>query len=430
MTQSITRSAKAPSISIDTLSNGMRVVTDTRPGVETAAVGVWVDAGARYESASMNGVAHMLEHMAFKGTQKRSALAIAEEIEAVGGHLNAYTSREHTAYYARVLRDDVPLSVDIIADILQHSVFDEEELSRERTVVIQEIGQSEDTPDDIIFDHLQATSFPDQPLGRPILGTVEGVSAMNRDKLSAFMGHHYTGDRLILCAAGAVDHDDVMALADRHFTDLPATNHRDPVGSTYHGGDFREDRDLEQVHFALALPGVPYSDDDFYAVQVVSTLLGGGMSSRLFQEVREKRGLCYSVFTFASSYSDCGTFGIYAGTGEQEVTELVPLICDALSQLSEDAQETEVARARAQMKAGTLMALESSTARAEQLARHMLVFGRPIPLPEIVEKIDAVDVATVKRVAARLARGGRPTVAAIGPLSQLASYDDIAARFA
>ena len=416
-------------VDVTTTANGLRVVTDAMPHLQSASVGVWVDAGARYETPDVNGVAHLLEHMAFKGTKRRNAQAIAEEIEAVGGHLNAYTSREQTAYFARVLRDDVPLAVDILADILQHSVFDPDELARERTVVVQEIGQTEDTPDDIIFDHLQATAYPDQPLGWSILGTVERVESMDRAALAGFMQRHYQAPRMVLVAAGAVEHAAMVKLAEAAFGDLPAAGTPSFAPASYTGGDFRDHRELEQVHFAMGLPGLRYHDDDFYASQVMSTVLGGGMSSRLFQEVRERRGLCYSVFSFASSYLDGGMFGIYAGTGTDQVAELVPVICDEMVRLADDADDEEVARARAQLKAGTLMSLESSSGRAEQLGRQMLIHGRPLPVDEIVGEIEAVDTAAVRRVAARVCGTGQPTVAALGPIDKLASYDVIAAKF-
>ena len=415
---------------ITTLANGLRVITDSREGVQTTAVGVWVDAGARYETVANNGVAHMLEHMAFKGTDSRSAQDIAVAIESVGGHLNAYTSREHTAYFVRVMQEDVALSVDILADILQRSTFEEEELARERMVVIQEIGQAEDTPDDIIFDRLQAVSYPNQPLGRSILGPVDGVANMDRQVLFDFMAEHYSASRLLLCAAGAVEHDDLVALAERHFGALRQGGAHRFERARFQGGESREERDLEQVHFALALPALAYEDEDFYPMQVMSSLLGGGMSSRLFQEIREKRGLCYSIFCFATSYLDGGAFTIYAGTGAEQVGELVPVICDEMLRLSGDANQEEVSRARNQLKAGTLMSLESSAARAEQLARQMLVFGRPIPVEELIARIDAVDVAAVRRVAGRIASGGVPAVAALGPIADLASQAEIAARFA
>ena len=417
------------SVELAVLPNGHRVVTDANPQLESAAVGVWVDAGGRHETREINGVAHLLEHMAFKGTESRSARQIAEQIEAVGGHLNAYTSREHTAYYARVLKADVPLALDILADILQRSTFAEDELARERAVVVQEIGQAEDTPDDIIFDHLQAAAFPDQPLGWSILGPAEGVAAMPRDALKAFMGRHYRAQNMVVAAAGGVRHENIVRLAEAHFSGLAPAEPRGLAPARWLGGERREERDLEQVHFALALPSVPYADPDFYASQIFSTLLGGGMSSRLFQEAREKRGLCYSIFSFASSFVDGGLFGVYAGTGEDEIDELAEVVVAELLRAGEDAAEDEVARARAQLKAGTLMSLESSSSRVEQLGRQMLIYGRPLATEEIVARIEAVDAAAVRRTARRIAGAGKPTIAALGPLGRLASYEAVAARF-
>ena len=299
------------------LANRLRVATDTMDSVETTSVGVWVDAGARNETLELNGVSHMLEHMAFKGTKRRTARGIAEEIEAVGGHLNAYTSREQTAYFARVVDDDLPLAVDMLADILQHSTFEDQELERERAVIIQEIGQTQDTPDDLIFDQLQEVAFPDQSLGRSILGTVERVNGFDRDTLQSYMDEHYRAPNMVVVASGKVDHEKFVDLVQAGFGGLGTSNGASSEAGRYAGGDWRESRELEQVHLTLGFQGVPFRDDDFYAAQILSTVLGGGMSSRLFQEVREVRGLAYSVFSFSSSYLDCGLFGVYAGTGER-----------------------------------------------------------------------------------------------------------------
>jgi predicted Zn-dependent peptidase len=417
----------ADGVRVTRLDSGLTVASDRMAGVETAAVGVWVGVGTRHEPAAVNGVAHLLEHMAFKGTRRRNARDISVEIESVGGQLNAYTSRENTAYYARVLANDVPLALDIIADILQHSTFDESELARERTVVLQEIGQAEDTPDDIIFDHFQATAYPDQALGRPVLGTADIVGTLSRDHIRSYMHAHYTGERLILCAAGKVDHEQLVDLAARSFVDLPRSNLAPAEPGRYAGGDFRQARDLEQVHLVLGFPGVSYADPDYYAATVYSTLLGGGMSSRLFQEIREKRGLVYSIHSFTSSYVDGGLFGIYAGTGAAEVAELVPLVCDEIMKAADTIEAEEVTRARAQLKAGILMAREGPSARCEQLAQQLMIYGRPLPMEEIIARVEAVDVAQVAAVARRL-RTGPLTLAALGPLERLEAYDGIAAR--
>jgi predicted Zn-dependent peptidase len=417
------------SVQVTRLPNGLRVATDRMDSVETVSLGVWADVGTRNETAEINGVSHLLEHMAFKGTVRRSARAIAEEIEAVGGHLNAYTAREQTAYYARILAGDLPVAVDIIADILQHSTFEAEELARERTVVLQEIGQAEDTPDDIIFDHFQATAFPDQPMGRPVLGRAEIVRDMQGETISGYLRRHYGPQRLVLSAAGKVDHAELVQLATRSFTDLPA-GEPDPVEpARYLGGEYRGERDLEQVHLVLGLPGVSYLDPDYYALGILSTLFGGGMSSRLFQEIREKRGLVYSIYSFNSAFHDGGIFGVYAGTGEKEAEEILPLVIEELRRLPATLTHDELERARAQARAGVLMARESTSNRAEQLASQLLVHGRPLSNEEIMGRIEAVDAAQLGRIAHRL-MAGQPTLAALGPLGRLARLDSVAGRLA
>jgi predicted Zn-dependent peptidase len=415
-------------IAISTLTNGMRVVTDHIESVESASLGIWVGVGARHEHEDVNGVAHMLEHMAFKGTKRRSARGIAEEIEAVGGSLNAYTSRENTAYFARVLKADVPLAIDILADILQNSTFDSDELSRERAVVIQEIGQSFDTPDDLVFDHFQEIAYPDQPLGRSILGSAERIGGMSRETIAGYMNRTYTAPGMVLAAAGKVDHAAIVAQAETLFRDLGRGNSPPAAAAIYRGGEHIEDRELEQIHLVLGFDGVAYGDPDYYAVSLLSYLLGGGMSSRLFQEIREKRGLVYSIYGFTSSYVDGGSFGIYAGTGEQEVAELIPVLCDEVNKVTMDVGAEELARTKAQIKAGILMSLESTSARCERLAQHMFVYGRPLSTEEIIAKIDAVDEAAIMRAARRVI-ATKPTFAALGPTAALRRLSPITARF-
>jgi predicted Zn-dependent peptidase len=418
------------SVRLDCLDNGLRVITQDAPHLETAALGVWVEAGSRFEDAEVNGVSHVLEHMAFKGTARRSAQEIVEEIEAVGGHLNAYTSREQTAYHARVLKGDVRLAIDILADILQHSVFAEDELARERGVIVHEIGEAFDTPDDLVFDHFQEAAYPQQPLGRSILGPVEIVAGMERDTLIDYMARHYSAPRMVLSAVGRVDHDRIVAQAAEAFDALPTHNDARQAPARYVGGERRTTRELEQLHVVLGFDGVAYDDPDYYVQQVMAQILGGGMSSRLFQEVREKRGLAYSVFCFAASYRDGGTLGIYAGTGPGKVGELMPVICGELTRLGETISEKEIARVRAQIKASLLMALESPSARCEQLARQMLIFGRPLATEEIVGKIEAIDTTAIKRVAERAVGSGPVSFASLGPEAEIEAYDALQARFA
>jgi len=409
-------------VTMSRLANGMRVVTDRMDSVETVSIGVWVDVGTRHEPAAINGVAHLLEHMAFKGTQRRSALDIAAEIEAVGRHVNAYTSREHTAYYAKVLKADVALAVDILADILQNSIFDANELERERAVILQEIGQAQDTPDDIIYDLFQECAYPDQPMGQPVLGRSEIVKQLDRDSVAGYMHSTYAAPGMLLVAAGNVSHDALVAAAERSFAALTAHSAAATEPARYVGGDWREERELEQVHVLLGFPGFAFADRDYYAASILSTALGGGMSSRLFQEIREKRGLVYSIYSFSHSYSDGGLFGIYAGTGEDEASELMPALTAEIRRLEAGLKPAELERARAQLKAGLLMSLEGTTARCEQQANHMLVFGRPLDPAELVRHIDAVDEDSVIRVARRLAAAA-PTLTALGPIGRIEGYD-------
>ncbi|MGH7057272.1 MAG: M16 family metallopeptidase [Acetobacteraceae bacterium] len=416
-------------IKLTRLSSGLTVITERMPRVESVSIGAYVAAGARFETAEENGVSHFLEHMAFKGTKRRTAAAIAEEVESVGGHINAYTAREQTAYYIKLLKEDLALGADIIGDILCHSTFEPEELERERAVILQEIGQANDTPDDIIFDHFQDAAFPDQPIGRPVLGTSQIISQMKRGSLLAYMRAHYAAKNVVLAAAGALEHDEMVQLADQHFRDLSAPLPPPAVPARYRGGEYREARELEQVHLVLGFPSVSYADADFYPVLLLSTLLGGGMSSRLFQEIREKRGLVYSIYSFSAPYRDGGLFGIYAGTGEREAEELMPVVLDELHKVQREVTETELARARAQVKASLLMSLESTGSRAEQLARQWQVFGRIIPVAETVAKINAVTVEGVVQAARRLFRD-QPTLAVLGPMTQVPQLAVIAERLA
>jgi predicted Zn-dependent peptidase len=411
-------------VQVTTLPSGLRVASKLMPAVETAAVGVWVDVGARHEPAAVNGVAHMLEHMAFKGTRSRTARRIAEEIESVGGSLNAYTSREHTAYYARVLAGDVPLAAGIIADILQHSIFDPEELEKERHVVLQEIGEVKDTPDDLVFDVFQEVAYPDQPMGRSILGPEAVVASMPREALVDYMARHYGPTRIVLAGAGKVEHGRLVELAESLFRELPETVGEAAEAARYVGGTRLERRkDLEQVHLCLGWQGVPIRDPDYWAMQVLATALGGGMSSRLFQEVRENRGLCYNISSYCSAYADTGLLSIYAGTGAGDLPQLMPVVAEETAKLVEGASDEEVDRARAQLKASLLMSLESCSAQCEGLARQLLSFGRPLPTDEIVRRLDAVDAAAVRRVGRRLLAGGAASVVALGPLRRLPRVD-------
>jgi predicted Zn-dependent peptidase len=399
------------------------------PGLESAALGIWVDTGSRNETPAEMGVSHMLEHMAFKGTTTRSARAIAEEIEAVGGILNAYTSREQTAFHARVLKQDVPLALDMIGDILTNPTFEQAELERERQVVLQELGQARDTPDDIVFDHLQSAIFKDQPLGWPILGEEATVNAFSRETLQSYMAAQYRLDGMTLIASGAVEHAAILRLAEEKCSGLKAGAVPAMAPAHYAGGDYREIDDLEQAHIAYAFPGVSNSDPDYFVAQVYAMALGGGTSSRLFQEVREKRGLCYSVYAFSSGFQDSGFLGIYAGTGEKEAGELSAVIAGEMDAVAGNLSDAEVGRARAQLKVSLLMGMERPGTRAEQIAGQLFALGRVQSAAEIVAQLDAIDAAAVKAYAARVMQAGRPTIAAIGPVKKLETHPNFTRRF-
>jgi predicted Zn-dependent peptidase len=413
--------------SLTTLNNGLRIVTETMPGAVSVSLGAWVGVGTRHEAVEVNGISHLLEHMVFKGTRRRSAEQIAVEIEAVGGQINAYTGRENTAYYVRVLAENLVLGTDIIADIVQHAALPEDELVREREVVLQEIGMSMDTPDDIIFDHFQHAAFPSQAMGRPVLGHADVVGSMSREALAGHRRCHYTPQNLVVAAAGQVEHQTFVDLVVRSFADLPPSQTRASEPSVYRGGEYREAKDLEQIHLLLGFEGLRFHHADVHAAQLLSTALGGGMSSRLFQEIREKRGLVYSVYSFMSSYLDSGLFGIYAGTGPDEIGTLVPVMCEEVRRIGMDLREEELERAKAQLRAMLLMGGESTCGRCEALAQHVLIHGKPLPTAEIIGKINAVDIEQTRRVARDLFAGA-PTVAMLGPVMGVEDHSVIMDR--
>ena len=412
-------------VEVSRLSNGLTVATETLPHIESVALGVWVKSGARNERDGEHGLAHLLEHMAFKGTSGRNAWKIASEIEDVGGEINAATSVETTSFYARVLKDDMPLAIDILADILTDSLFDPRELEREQHVILQEIGAAHDTPDDVVFDRFTETAFRDQALGRSILGTPETVESFTSAQLHAFMERQYGADRMVVVAAGGVTHDEFVREVEKRlggFRPHAATEAHQPA--IYSGGDYREGRDLMDAQILLGFEGRAYHVRDFYASQVLSMILGGGMSSRLFQEVREKRGLCYSVYAFHWGFSDTGIFGVHAATGKDDIARLVPVVVGELRRAGEDISQEELNRARAQYRAGLMMSHESAAARASQIARQMLLFGRPITTEELVDRLSKLTVERLTDLSSRLF-STRPTVAAIGPVSALPAFEAI-----
>ena len=410
-----------------TLSNGIRVITDSSDTAETVSLGVWVAVGARYETASDNGISHCLEHMAFKGTQTRSSFQISKEIEDVGGIINAYTGKDRTAYYVRVLKEHQFLGLDIITDIIQNSVMDSEELDKEKGVIIQEINMQNDTPDDLIFDYYNEVAYPNQPLGRAILGTIESVSQITSQRLLEYMHTQYTTQRLVVSASGAVDHEIFVAECEKRLTKIQSHTMPAAESAYYCGGEKRVVKPHEQVNIVLGFESASYHNPDRYASSLLSAILGGGMSSRLFQEIREKRGLVYSIYAYSSPETDTGTFGIYAGTGEKEVVELMPVLCDELLKLSDTLTDEEISRAKAQKKAAILMHQENILTHAESNAISSVIYGKIQSIEEKINLIDSVTKADLKRVARQIL-SGKPTLAALGPIKHVMSYNDIVAR--
>lgn len=417
-------------ISSTKLKNGLRVVTDHVATVESVAVGIWCDVGTRHEDLAHNGVAHMVEHMMFNGTQTRSSKDIVEAIESVGGQMNAFTSREMTAYYVHLLKEDLPLAMDVLSDMLQHPIFPDADLEKERGVIIQEIGMTNDTPDDLVFDLYQETAYPGQALGAPILGTASIIEGMAKDTLFDYVHRYYTPKNLVVSAAGNVTHEEMVALAEKLFCDLPNDHQESYKTASYKGGENRAEKELEQAHIVLGFQGVAKKDPDFHATMLMSTILGGGMSSRLFQEVREKHGLVYSVYSSHTGYHDDGQFEIYAGTGPDKLPQLIPVICDELQKVMQnDVNEEELNRAKSQIRASILMGRESMLSRANRQAKHMINYDEEVGIQKLLGKIAAVNMDDINRMAQKIF-SGKPTLAALGPLETLESYDKIQSRLA
>ncbi len=416
------------SVKVTKLQNGLTVVSENMQHLESAALGIWVRAGARNEKREEHGVAHLLEHMAFKGTARRSAVQIAEEIENVGGDVNAATSVETTSYYARVLRDDVALGIDILHDILANSTFDADELQREQHVILQEIGAANDTPDDLVFDVFQDTAFGGQPIGRPILGTPDTVYSFRPQNLRSYLADHYRGPNMVLSAAGRVNHEQLVKQALDTFGNFSAEEVPNPQPAFYRGGEKLLQRDFQETQIVLGFEGRPYQVRDFYASQLLATVLGGGMSSRLFQEVREKRGLCYSIYAFHWAFSDSGVFGIHAATGEKDARKLMPVIIDELLRAADTITEAEVNRARAQIRSSLLMSMESPASRSGQIARQILLYGRIVTNEELNERLAAISAERLRDLAAKLFTQSNPTLTAVGPVSGVMRQEEIASR--
>lgn len=410
---------------LTTLPNGLRIVSSSRPEIETVSLGIWIKTGSAAETEEINGVSHFLEHMVFKGTPNRTSFQIDAEIEDAGGQTNAYTSREFTSFYAKMLKDDAELALDVLSDIVLNANFPEAELSKEREVVVQEIKQTIDTPDDIIFDYFQNEAFPKQPLGRTILGPVEKVRSFTAEILSNYRRTHYAADNIIICAVGNIEHAKFVEMVSKRFQNLHGKSDFTMAPQHYRGGYYSENRDIEQAHVLIGFEGLKYSDDDYYPATIFSTVFGSGSTSRLFQEVREKRGLVYTVYSFANAHTGAGLFGIYAGTTNNELKQLLPVVTDEIKKIRDNKiTEQELRRAKVQLKASMLMGLESSSATSEIMARQMLIFNRVIPVEEMIERIDNVSLNDVQRVAGRIF-ASKPTYTLIGDIKNHPDYEQL-----
>lgn len=411
---------------ISKLPNGLTVATSTMPGAASVAIGFWINVGTRHEPEEANGVAHLVEHMMFKGTTTRSALEIAVALEDVGGQMNAYTSREQTAYYARVLPENTELALDILADMLLNSTCTEEELVREREVIVQEIGEITDQPGEFLDYELHKQTYPDQKFGKSILGDPALIAQMPRDQVMDYVKKHYHAGNIILAASGAVTHADIVALAEKYAGTFPAAPAATDAVPQFTPATLHIEREIEQVTLSLIWPGPSYLDTNTWAYDVASQILGDGFSSRLFQEVREKRGLVYSIGASTTNYSDSGTFSIYASATPANCPDVLTVTADVLKSFAPSITAEELTRAKAQLRATLMISHESVGGRADRLATHLQVFGRVVPLAEMIAHYEAVTLEDVQAVIADILAAPLAT-GLIGPLNAIETIPDFTA---
>lgn len=408
-----------------TLANGLQIMTVERPQTETVSLGIWVRTGAACEDKEINGISHFVEHMVFKGTKKRNALQISEDIENVGGQTNAYTSREFTVFYAKMLKNDIELAIDVLADLVMAPTFDAVEMAKEKEVVVQEIKQSYDDPSDIIQDYFYEAAFGQQALGRTILGPAEKVRAFTADDLRRYMAHNYAAENIVVAAVGNLKHEAFVKMVQERMVGLQTKTDFVKDKQIYTGGLFVKQRDIEQAQVMIGFPSIDYHNPEYYTVSILSTILGGSMSSRLFQEIREKRGLVYTVYSFANAHTETGLFGIYAGLDAEQIQKYVPVVSDEIKKIcNEKVSDKELNRVRVQLKASLLMGLESSSSTAEVMARQQLIHNRVLPVAEIVERIESVTKEKILNMA-QMIFGGKPTYTLLGNLNDYPAYEDL-----
>ncbi len=402
------------------LENGITIVTGKMPHVRSICMGLWVPTGSRHESYKQNGISHFVEHMLFKGTEKRSVLDIATAVDSLGGEMNAFTSRENTAYYIKVLDEHFGTALDILSDIFLHSVFDKMELEKERQVIIEEIRLQEDQPEEHVHDLIQQVIWSGQPLGFPIAGRIESISSLNREGLVDFIQSVYRRTGIVISCAGNVDHQGLVRTITETFGDFSIRNKKNPSDAPrYHAETSVMTKDLEQVHLCLSFPGIPQKHPDRYAFYILNNILGGNMSSRLFQEVREKRGLAYSVYSYLSSYTDSGAVTIYAGAGRERIKEVNDVIRKELYTLAHEAvSDGELANAKKYVKGGLLLSLESSSSNMSRIAKQELNLEKHQSIDEIIEEIERVSSEKLLEIAAENFQPEQMSLAAIGPIDK------------
>jgi predicted Zn-dependent peptidase len=400
------------------LSNGIRVLIEDIPYVHSAAIGFWIDSGAKNETIEDNGISHFIEHMLFKGTPRRTALEIARSFEDTGGTINAFTDKENTCYYARVLAHHLPMAIDVLGDMLLHSLLDQGEVQRERKVILEEIKMYEDTPDELVYDLFSQIFWKDHPLGRAIVGTKKSVKEIEQSRLKDFLSVNYTPDRLVVAVVGKVEPNKVLDQLESLFGEWrsPGVTHLESEPQPQ-SSSLVKYKDIEQVHLCLGTKGVSITDADRFALAFLDSILGGGMSSNLFQEIREKRGLAYSISTYQSLYRPGGIFGVYAGTSPSSLPEVIRLIIEEFEKVkSGQIREEELDRAREQLKGGILLSLEVPRHRMSRLARNELYYGRIVPIEEVISGIDQVQLSDLVRVAKEIFQNRFLTATVVGPL--------------
>ena len=399
---------------IITLENKLRISVDEMKEIETISIAVFVKTGSRNENLENNGISHFLEHMAFKGTKSRTAKQIAEQFEDIGGKINAYTSRETTVYYVKILKKDVEFAVEFLSDILQNSTFDKTELEKERGVILQEIAMTNDTPDDIIFDYFQETAFPHQPLGRSILGPAENVKNFTQADLQHYIDQQYNYGNITVCASGNISEEKFTQYVKKYFNKLGNKNLQDFEVGKYQGGNFFKEKDLEQLHTLIGFNSVSYLDDNYYTCQILASILGGGMSSRLFQSVREDLGLAYSIYAFNYSNADSGIFGIYCGTDPQKSSKMLDAVKQEIQKIINNVSKKELDRTINQITAGLLMSRESSHNRCQKLGSDILTKGRIVSHEEIIKKVSQISIDDVQNFAQNIFSKSDNTFVALG----------------